>query len=288
MTAAIARAERAGVPANAIGYINAHGTGTPLNDRTEAWALHEVFGEHARDLPVSSTKSMHGHAQGAAGALEAVATLLALRNRLLPPTANFNEPDPECDLDLVVNTAREAAPEYAISNTFGYYRLDGLPAGESYVVSVAAKRYAFPEPVRERFGEPGRPWIDSMINGNELKGRPVAPGPPGNSSTEAVRLALSTTVTDVEAEVLTAAAWARASSRSPAVSRICRLSRCTGKPRPLSSARASSLWCSMLKSTPTPRELTPILPRTPYSVTVRTTCPSGCGIVHTSQSAATA
>jgi nodulation protein E len=118
----------AGISPEHVGYVNAHGTGTPLNDKTEAGALAEVFGDHLRDLPVSSTKSMHGHAQGAAGALEAVATLLALRNRLIPPTANFNEPDPECDLDLVANTAREAAPEYAISNTFGFGGLNAVLA----------------------------------------------------------------------------------------------------------------------------------------------------------------
>ena len=116
----------AGVTPERIGYVNAHGTGTPLNDRVESAALHEVFGEHVRQLPVSSTKSMHGHAQGAAGALEAVATLLTLRNRLIPPTANFNEPDPECDLDLVTNTPRPADPEYAISNTFGFGGLNAV------------------------------------------------------------------------------------------------------------------------------------------------------------------
>jgi nodulation protein E len=118
----------AGVAPDRIGYVNAHGTGTPLNDRTEAAALHEVFGEHTRELAVSSTKSMHGHAQGAAGALEAVATLLTLRNGLIPPTANYNEPDPEFELDLVTNTAREASPEYAISNTFGFGGLNAVLA----------------------------------------------------------------------------------------------------------------------------------------------------------------
>src|SRR2546425_6000154 len=82
-----------------VGYINAHGTGTPGNDPTETRAIREVFGAHADRLAVSSTKSMHGHALGAAGALEAVATVMALHEGLLPPTANFTEPDPECDLD---------------------------------------------------------------------------------------------------------------------------------------------------------------------------------------------
>ena len=116
----------AAISPDLVGYVNAHGTGTPLNDKTEAAALHEVFGDHVREIPVSSTKSMHGHTQGAAGALEAVATLLALRNGLIPPTANYNEPDPEIELDLVVNTAREAAPEYAISNTFGFGGLNAV------------------------------------------------------------------------------------------------------------------------------------------------------------------
>ena len=111
-----------------VEYVNAHGTGTPLNDKVETAAIHEVFGEHARRLAVSSTKSMHGHTQGAAGALEAVATLLALRNRLIPPTASFTEPDPECDLDVVPNTAREASPALALSNTFGFGGLNAVLA----------------------------------------------------------------------------------------------------------------------------------------------------------------
>ena len=89
-----------------IGYINAHGTATLANDATETTAIRKVFGEHADRLAVSSTKSMHGHTLGAAGAIEAAATLLALRNGILPPTANFNEPDPACDLDVIPNVAR--------------------------------------------------------------------------------------------------------------------------------------------------------------------------------------
>ncbi len=111
-----------------IGYINAHGTGTAANDATETAAIHCVFGEHADRLAVSSTKSMHGHALGAAGALEAVATVLALREGLLPPTVNFNEPDPKCDLDIVVNVAREAEPEYALSNSFAFGGLNAVVA----------------------------------------------------------------------------------------------------------------------------------------------------------------
>jgi nodulation protein E len=118
----------AGVEPERIRYVNAHGTGTPLNDRVEAAALYEVFGTRARSIPVSSTKSMHGHAQGAAGALEAIATVLALRHGILPPTANFTEPDPDCDLDVVPNTSRAAEPEYAISNTFGFGGLNAVLA----------------------------------------------------------------------------------------------------------------------------------------------------------------
>ena len=89
-----------------IGYINAHGTATPVNDPMETSAIRAVFGAHADKLPISSTKSMHGHALGAAGSLEAVATLMALANCTLPPTANYTTPDPECDLDVIPNQAR--------------------------------------------------------------------------------------------------------------------------------------------------------------------------------------
>jgi nodulation protein E len=111
-----------------IGYINAHGTATPANDLTETAAIRMVFGEHAERLPVSSTKSMHGHALGAAAALEAVAAILALRDGILPPTANFNEPDPECDLDVIPNQARAAQVEYAISNSFAFGGLNAVLA----------------------------------------------------------------------------------------------------------------------------------------------------------------
>jgi len=116
----------AGVRAEEVGYVNAHGTGTPLNDRTEAAALHQLFGAHARDLLVSSTKSMHGHAQGAAGAIEAVATVLALQHGVAPPTANHCEADPDCDLDVVPNEARPAELEYALSNSFGFGGLNAV------------------------------------------------------------------------------------------------------------------------------------------------------------------
>ena len=95
--------------AEQIGYINAHGTATAANDPTETAAIRAVFGAHAAKLAVSSTKSMHGHALGAAAALEAVATVLALRDGVLPPTANYQTPDPDCDLDVIPNQARDGA-----------------------------------------------------------------------------------------------------------------------------------------------------------------------------------
>lgn len=110
----------------AIGYINAHGTGTPGNDATETRAIRQVFGAHADRLAVSSTKSLHGHALGAAGALEAVATLLALREGVVPPTANFTEWDPECDLDVVPNTSRALRAECALSNSFAFGGLNAV------------------------------------------------------------------------------------------------------------------------------------------------------------------
>jgi nodulation protein E len=112
----------------AIGYINAHGTGTAANDPTETSAIRAVFGAHAGRLPVSSTKSMHGHALGASAALECLATALALRDGLLPPTANFREPDPECDLDVIPNQARAAQVEYALSNSFAFGGLNAVLA----------------------------------------------------------------------------------------------------------------------------------------------------------------
>lgn len=111
-----------------IGYINAHGTGTMANDTTETQAIHDVFGERGRRIAVSSTKSMHGHTLGAAGALEAVATLLALHDGVIPPTANFTEADPECELDAVPNVAREAAIEWALSNSFAFGGLNAVLA----------------------------------------------------------------------------------------------------------------------------------------------------------------
>jgi nodulation protein E len=111
-----------------VGYINAHGTGTLVNDPMETRAIRSVFGAHADRLAVSSTKSMHGHALGASSALEAVATVLALRHGLLPPTSNFTEADPQCDLDVVPNEARPAEVEYALSHSFAFGGLNAVLA----------------------------------------------------------------------------------------------------------------------------------------------------------------
>ena len=111
-----------------VGYINAHGTATQANDAMESNAIRLVFGEHADKISVSSTKSMHGHALGAAGALEAAATVLGLHNKLLPPTANFNEPDPECGVNVIKNEALAAEPEAALSNSFAFGGLNAVLA----------------------------------------------------------------------------------------------------------------------------------------------------------------
>jgi 3-oxoacyl-[acyl-carrier-protein] synthase II len=110
----------AGIRPEQVDYINAHGTSTEYNDRTETLAIKRVFGEHARKVAVSSTKSMTGHLLGGAGGLEAGISVLALRDQKLPPTVNYETPDPDCDLDFVPNVARAARVDYALSNSFGF------------------------------------------------------------------------------------------------------------------------------------------------------------------------
>jgi 3-oxoacyl-[acyl-carrier-protein] synthase II len=112
--------EKSGVELTDVGYINAHGTSTKLGDVAETKAIKAVFGDHAYKLAVSSTKSVHGHLLGAAGAIEAAACVLALDRGLLPPTINLDDPDPECDLDYVPNKARKADVKVALSNSFGF------------------------------------------------------------------------------------------------------------------------------------------------------------------------
>lgn len=112
--------EDGGIHPEEVGYINAHGTSTPLNDANETAAIKKVFGDHARKLAVSSTKSMIGHTLGAAGGIEAVITVLAITRGVLPPTINYTTPDPECDLDYVPNVAREQRVDVALSNSFGF------------------------------------------------------------------------------------------------------------------------------------------------------------------------
>jgi 3-oxoacyl-[acyl-carrier-protein] synthase II len=111
--------ETAGVAPERVGYINAHGTSTPLGDAAETKAIKEVFGDHAYDLTVTSTKSVMGHCFGAAGAIEAMMCVLAVHDGKLPPTMNYQHPDPECDLDYVPNEARDAELDVALSNAMG-------------------------------------------------------------------------------------------------------------------------------------------------------------------------
>ena len=124
--------EDGGVAAEEVGYINAHGTATTANDKTECAAIRQVFGAHADALAVSSTKSMHGHCIGAAGAIEMLAALMALRDGVIAPTINYEEPDPQCDLDVVPNTAREARTDVALSNSFAFGGLNAVLAARRW------------------------------------------------------------------------------------------------------------------------------------------------------------
>ena len=126
---AIAGALRdAGIPADKVGYINAHGTGTAANDKTECAAVADVFGRHADKLMISSTKSMHGHLIGATGAVELLACIMALRDGIIAPTIGYEEFDPECALDVVPNEAREVSVDVALSNAFAFGGLNAVLA----------------------------------------------------------------------------------------------------------------------------------------------------------------
>jgi nodulation protein E len=129
MEAALADAR---VSPDAIDYINAHGTGTTSNDATEAAAIRRVFGELAARLPISSTKSMHGHTLGAAGGLESVALSLTISTGMLPPTANFTAADPDCNLDVIPNTARAAVVRVGLSNSFAFGGLNAVVVFRRY------------------------------------------------------------------------------------------------------------------------------------------------------------
>ena len=110
----------AGLESGEVDYINAHGTSTPLNDESETAAIHTVFGSHAKELMVSSTKSMTGHLLGAAGAVEAIFTAMALGEGFVPATVGYQVPDPACDLDIVPNRGRQADIKIALSNSLGF------------------------------------------------------------------------------------------------------------------------------------------------------------------------
>jgi beta-ketoacyl-acyl-carrier-protein synthase II len=118
--------EEGGMNSQDVDYINAHGTGTQLNDLTETQVIKEVFGEDAKRVAISSTKSLHGHAMGATGAIELVATIKAIEQGVIPPTANYTRPDPQCDLDYVPNEAREKPLRAALSNSFAFGGLNAV------------------------------------------------------------------------------------------------------------------------------------------------------------------
>lgn len=118
----------AGITPEQVGYVNTHGTSTPIGDPLETMVLKAVFGEHAKKMPVSSTKSMTGHLLGAAGGVEAIATIMAIKEGFLPPTINLDNPDPECDLDYVPNVGRKADVQYALSNSLGFGGHNGVLA----------------------------------------------------------------------------------------------------------------------------------------------------------------
>lgn len=124
--------EDAGISPDQIKYINTHGTATPLGDIAETKAIKRVFGEHAKNLVISSTKSMIGHLLGAAGAIEAAISVLAAKNDIVPPTINLDDPDPECDLDYVPNVARKVTVDYAMSNSFGFGGQDSVLIVKKY------------------------------------------------------------------------------------------------------------------------------------------------------------
>ena len=118
----------AGISGDAVGYINAHGTGTAANDKTECAAVADVFGPHADNLMISSTKSMHGHLIGGTGAVELLACIMALRDGVIAPTIGYQEPDPECALDVVPNEARDAKVDVALSNAFAFGGMNAVIA----------------------------------------------------------------------------------------------------------------------------------------------------------------
>ncbi len=124
----------AAIDPSQVGYINAHGTSTPLGDAAETAAIKSVFGDHARELSISSTKSQLGHLLGASGGVELIFCMLALRDQVIPPTINYETPDPKCDLDYTPNQSRERALSIALSNSFGFGGHNG-----SIVVGVLGK-----------------------------------------------------------------------------------------------------------------------------------------------------